>query len=107
MRKNTTVRYVVLTGIMALLPVIYACDYASETKEDLSTITDKKVDKIEKSRVATDKSDLEALKRGITGFNAANGRYPKDLDELQEFTAINFDKGIYNYNPQTGAITMR
>ncbi|MBF0609440.1 MAG: hypothetical protein SFH39_06795 [Candidatus Magnetobacterium sp. LHC-1] len=104
MRKYT---YVALMGIMTLSLGVASCDYASETKEDLSKITDKKVDKIEKSRVATEKSDIETLKRGITGFNAANGRYPKDLDELQEFTAINFDKGIYSYNPQTGAITMR
>ncbi|MBF0318078.1 MAG: hypothetical protein HQL04_07865 [Nitrospirae bacterium] len=107
MIKDSMSRYVVLTGAMALFLAGYSCDYASDTKEDISKITDKKVANIERARVATEKSDIEALKKGITAFNASNGRYPKDLAELQEFTAIDFDKGIYHYNPQTGTIALK
>ncbi|MBF0538086.1 MAG: hypothetical protein HQL03_07525 [Nitrospirae bacterium] len=104
MSNNSMVRHIALTGLIALSLAAYSCN---DTREGLSNMTVKKVEKIEQSRIAVEKSDIDALKRGITTFNATNGRYPKDLDELAEFTALTFDKGIYNYNPQTGAIALR
>ncbi|KJU85440.1 hypothetical protein MBAV_002367 [Candidatus Magnetobacterium bavaricum] len=107
MSKGSMSGYVVVAGLMVLFLAGYSCDKVEKTKEDISNITDKKLDNIEKSRVATDKNDIETLKRGIAAFSATNGRFPKDLAELQEFTAIDFDQGIYNYNPQTGAIALK
>ncbi|KJU86499.1 hypothetical protein MBAV_001306 [Candidatus Magnetobacterium bavaricum] len=107
MNKDSISGYIVLMGLMVLFLAGYSCDKVEKTKEDISNLTDKKLEKIETSRVATEKNDIETLKRGIAAFSATNGRFPKDLAELQEFTAIDFDKGIYNYNPQTGAITLK
>ncbi|MBF0343735.1 MAG: hypothetical protein HQL06_05825 [Nitrospirae bacterium] len=104
---NSTVKYFIVSGVFTLFAAIPACKDISETKEQFSTITDKKMERVEKSRVVVEKADIETLRRGITTFNATNGRYPNNLDELKEFVAIDFDKGIFNYNPQTGTLALK
>ena len=49
--------------------------------------------------------NLQEVQKSIQEFNAANGRYPADLNELSTFNGITLKSDKYDYNPATGALT--
>ncbi len=61
--------------------------------------TYKNVQKFEK------KVDLQQAQKSLQEFNAANGRYPADLNELSHFNGLALDSEQYDYNAATGSLT--
>jgi len=51
------------------------------------------------------KVNVEEVRKSIQSFNAANGRYPADLNELSSFNGISLKSDKYDYDPQNGALT--
>ena len=51
--------------------------------------------------------ELKQLQESIKAFNAAHSRYPKDLEEISDFTGITLDDGKYDYDPSTGVIKLK
>ncbi|MBF0466876.1 MAG: type II secretion system protein GspG [Nitrospirae bacterium] len=62
---------------------------------------------IDKSKVFAEKTDIEALRRSITTFYASEGRYPKDMEELEGYTGVPMDKSTYDYDPSTGKLSRK
>ena len=54
-----------------------------------------------------EKTSVQNLQGSINGFYAANGRYPKDLKELSEFSGVELDSPKYDYDPSTGIIRQK
>ncbi len=54
-----------------------------------------------------EKTTVRNLQESIRAFYAANGRYPNDLKELEDFTGVLLDSSKYDYDPATGVITQR
>ena len=61
--------------------------------------TYKNVQKFEK------KVDLQQAQKSLKEFNAANGRYPVDLNELSHFSGLALNSEQYDYNATTGSLT--
>ena len=51
--------------------------------------------------------DVLAVQRSIQEFQAANGRYPADLDEVAAFNGAALDSERFEYDPATGTLTQR
>ena len=51
--------------------------------------------------------NLKQLQESIKAFYAANGRYPKDLEEISDFAGIKLDVDKYDYDPSTGIIKIK
>jgi hypothetical protein len=49
--------------------------------------------------------NVEQVRKSILEFNAANGRYPTDLNELTSFSGLTLKSDQYEYNPATGTLT--
>jgi hypothetical protein len=49
--------------------------------------------------------NVQEVQKSIQEFNAANGRYPADLNELSTFNGITLKSDKYDYNPSTGMLT--
>lgn len=49
--------------------------------------------------------NVQQVQKSIQEFNAANGRYPADLNELSAFNGIMLKNDHYDYDPATGSIT--
>ncbi|MDH5201986.1 MAG: hypothetical protein OEZ31_09215 [Nitrospirota bacterium] len=50
---------------------------------------------------------LKQLQESIKAFHAAHGRYPKDLEEIRNFTGLNLDGDKYDYDPSLGIIKLK
>jgi len=51
--------------------------------------------------------NLNAVRKTIAAFHAANGRYPKSLDEIEHMFGSPIDLSIYDYDPITGKVSLK
>jgi hypothetical protein len=65
------------------------------------------VNSLGRSKEAARAANLDALRRTIAAFRAANGRYPQSLEEIASFMGSDVEPDIYDYDPETGKIALR
>ena len=63
------------------------------------------VQPIEKSRAVAAVASLSAMRTSINAYQASNGVYPLDLEELS--AAMGLDPEDYEYDPATGRVSLR
>jgi hypothetical protein len=51
------------------------------------------------------KVNVQQVRKSILDFNAANGRYPTDLNEVSSFSGLTLKSDTYDYNPSNGTLT--
>ncbi|MBF0463596.1 MAG: hypothetical protein HQK88_04465 [Nitrospirae bacterium] len=107
MRK--TFKLLLLFSFVVLL--LSACEKQDDKKEGMTDkvqeMAKSRKDALDKSKVVAQKTELENLRAAINAFNASEGRFPKDLAELEQFSGSALDKGVYNYDPKTGALSLK
>lgn len=105
--KTMKRRIISLAAAGLMMAGTVSCQEAKDLGKEVSeTVKDRK-QKIETSRQATESADLAALKSSIAAFHTAEGRYPKDLDELESFSGITIDKASYSYDPAKGTLALK
>jgi hypothetical protein len=56
---------------------------------------------------AADIANLDALRQTVQAYHAANGNYPASLKDVEGMLGSPVDFSKYNYDPQTGSVTMK
>lgn len=56
---------------------------------------------------AAAQANLDALKSCVQAYRAANGRYPKDLDDAAALLGSPVDLGKYDYDPASGTVGLK
>jgi hypothetical protein len=56
---------------------------------------------------AADAANLDALRKSIEAYRAANGTYPENLKDLEGMLGSRLDFSRYDYDPQTGTVTLK
>ena len=80
------------------LTALTACK--DDTAEEYGKAVVGTVDRAER---AADSANLAALRTSIQTYRATNGKYPESLKEL----AMGMDLSRFNYDPKTGAVTLK
>ena len=94
--------------VWLFLVVVVAFAFAScESKNPVKEYGDTVVKGYKGAQKAGSRASVKNLQDSISGFQAANGRYPKDLKELEAFTGETLDSAKYEYDPSTGIITSK
>ncbi|MCG6551373.1 MAG: hypothetical protein L7F77_03525 [Candidatus Magnetominusculus sp. LBB02] len=93
-----------MAAILCLVVATQACKKAEDVSTKMSDTAEQKLQAKDKANAMAQKADIEGLRRSISGFKAAEGRYPKDLAELETFAGVTIDKGIYKYDAAKGTI---
>ena len=60
---------------------------------------------LEKADTAADQANLDALRKSIAAYHAAEDRYPESLTEIT--SAMGIDPARFEYDPATGHVTLR
>lgn len=60
-----------------------------------------------KARSANAKVEMQAVQTAVSGFQAANGRYPSSLDEVRGDMQPGFDMSPFGYDPATGKVSLK
>ena len=63
------------------------------------------VQSLKAAKSVESKVNVEEVRKSIQAFNAANGRYPADLNELSTFNGITLKSDNYDYDPTTGNLS--
>jgi len=91
----------VLFGVCFLF---FACDDAKKASEQTGAAI---VQPLITTRNTEKKVNVLQVQKSIQEFNAANGRYPADLDEVAKFNGIILESDKYEYDPATGTLTQK
>ena len=63
------------------------------------------VQTLDKADTAADRANLDALRKSIAAYHAAEGRYPESLTEIT--SAMGLDPARFDYDPATGRVALR
>ncbi|MBF0516928.1 MAG: hypothetical protein HQK97_07385 [Nitrospirae bacterium] len=99
---------IIITAIvlLCLALVTQSCKKANEVSEKVSDVAQQRLDAMDKAKALSQKTDIENLRHAVQNFYSAEGRYPNDLAELEQFASVTIDKGIYKYDPKTGSLAL-
>jgi hypothetical protein len=56
---------------------------------------------------AADAANLDALRKSIEAYRAANGSYPESLKDIEGMLGSRLDFSRHDYDPQTGTVTLK
>jgi hypothetical protein len=91
-----------IISLALLLSVLVACE-ENPVQEYGRGLTDAYTG----SQDAAKKANLDAANRAITGYRAAEGRYPANLEELSAYMSVSLSPEDYDYDPSTGRILLK
>ena len=60
-----------------------------------------------KARSANAKVEMESVVTAVRDYQVDNGKYPATLSDIQDKLGPGFDLGMFNYDPSTGAVTLK
>ena len=84
---------------------LLACD--EKPKNPVSEYGDAMVGAYKRGQRAGEEADLDAVKKTIQAYYAANGEYPKSLKDIENMIQKPLAPNKYDYDPQTGAVTFK
>jgi hypothetical protein len=94
-----------LIPIILALVVFLACD--QKPKNPVSEYGDALIGSYKRGQQAGETANLEAVRKAIEAYHAANDRYPQSLDEIKDLIGSNIDLSKYDYNPDNGRVSLK
>jgi hypothetical protein len=82
--------------------VLAAC---SDDKNPAQQYGNTMVQSLKSTKNVEKKVNVLEMQKSIQEFNAANGRYPADLNEVAAFNGMVLESDKYAYDPATGTLT--
>jgi hypothetical protein len=98
-------RMYLLTPVILALVFFLACD--QKPKNPVSEYGDALIGAYKRGQQAGETANLEAVRKTIEAYHAANDRYPQSLDEIKDLIGSNIDLSKYDYNPDNGKVSLR
>jgi hypothetical protein len=92
-------------SLILVLVFLFACE--EKPKNPVSEYGDALVSSYKKGQQAGETGNLEAVKKTIDAYHAANDRYPQSLDEIKNMIGSNIDLSKYDYNPDDGTVKIK
>lgn len=65
------------------------------------------LDTLDSSEVAVDQANLRSLKQAVRMYHNEHGQYPNALEDVAGFMSSPVDLNKYQYNPNTGQVTLK
>ena|ERR1700690_109427 len=88
-----------------ILTFIFACK--EKPKNPVAEYGDTMINSYQKGKQAAVTGNLDAVKKSLEAYHASNEKYPQNLDDIKPLIGSELDLSRYDYNPQTGAVTLK
>jgi hypothetical protein len=82
-----------------------ACD--EKPKNPVSEYGDALIGAYTSSKQAGKEANLDAVKKAVQAYRAANDKYPAVLEDVGDLIGGNVDFSLYAYNPETGEVSLK
>ncbi len=100
--EQTNKSLILLVGLVALL-LLPACE--DKPKNPVAEYGDALIGSYKGAQNAADIANLDALKKAVEAYRAANGSYPAELKDVESMIGGPVDLAKFDYDPATGAVT--
>ncbi len=100
--ERTNKSVIFLTGLLALL-LLPACK--EKPKNPVAEYGDALIGSYKGAQNAADIANLDALKKAVQAYHAANGSYPSELKDVESLIGGTVDFAKFDYDPATGSVT--
>ena len=94
-----------LCFVACLLSLFISCD--QKPKNPVSEYGNTMMDSYQKGQQAGEIANLDAVKKAVQSYHAANDKYPQNLAEIKDLIGSNVDFSKYDYEPQSGAVSLK
>ena len=88
-----------------MLAFIFACK--EKPKNPVAEYGNVMMDSCEKGMQGGEMANLDAVKKVIQAYHAANDKYPVNLEEVQPLIGSEMDFSKYDYNSENGTVTIK
>ncbi len=88
-----------------ILAFIFACK--EKPKNPVAIYGDTMINSYQKGKQAGVEGNLDAVKKALAAYHASNDKYPPNLEEIKPLIGSELDLSKYDYNPQTGAVSLK
>ncbi|MBA4373869.1 MAG: hypothetical protein C0402_13550 [Thermodesulfovibrio sp.] len=88
-----------------MLTFLSACK--EKPQNPVAVYGDAMINSYEKGKQAGDAGNLDAVKKALAAYRAINDKYPAGLDEIKPLVGQNLDISKYDYDPQSGSVTLK
>lgn len=95
----------ILCFVTCLLSLFVACD--QKPKNPVSEYGNTMMDSYQKGQQAGEIANLDAVKKAVQSYHAANDKYPQNLEEIKDLIGSQVDFSKYDYEPQSGAVSLK
>lgn len=96
--------YLLITTILVLV-LFLACD--QKPKNPVSEYGDALIGSYKRGQQAGETANLDAVRKSIEAYHAANDRYPQSLNEIKDLIGSKVDLSKYDYNPDNGKVSLK
>ena len=94
--------------ILILVAFCFAASFMTACKEKpknpVSEYGDALINSYKGAQNAADVANIDALRKGIQAYHAANGSYPEHLRDVSDLIGGPMDFDKYDYDPSTGSV---
>ncbi len=94
-----------LLFVVVILSFFVACD--QKPKNPVAEYGDTMINSYRKGQQAGETANLDAIKKTIQAYHAANDKYPESLKDIENLMGATIDINKYDYNPQTGMVRLK
>ncbi len=97
------------TKILFYVFLIFLISLAAGCEEKTNPVSkygDSVIGAYERSSITANQSTLQGIKDAIRAYHILNGKYPASLEEIQKLMGSRIDTGLYQYDPESGEITL-
>jgi len=100
MEQTKIVFYVFLIFLIAL---VAGCE---EKTNPAAQYGDGMIGAYEHSSITAGQTTLKGIKDAIRAYHISNGEYPDSLEDIQKLMGSRIDTRLYDYDPDSGEITL-
>ena len=94
-----------LCAVVSCTFLTIACD--EKPKNPVSEYGDALIGGHTSGKLAGEAANLDAVKKAVQAYRAANDKYPAVLEDVGDLIGGNVDFSKYDYTPETGEVTLK
>lgn len=95
---------IILAAIILIL--LFSCD--QKPKNPASEYGDALINAYKRSGGAVETAlNLDAVEKAVMAYQTTHGVYPQSLDEVRDLIGTPIDTSKYDYNPETGSVSLK
>jgi hypothetical protein len=102
---SKTVTVLMLSCCSLFILFLSACK--GKPENPVSQYGDSLIHSYQGAQNAAEQANLDAIRKSISAYRAANERFPKSLQDVENLIGGSIDLTKYDYDPATGTVTLK